>query len=255
MSRFFHFILIIIICSLVGCASKKDVIYFQNDKIETKNISNDYQLKFKPDDMLQIIVSSDDIASIQPFNLPVVAFQTIDRVVGQPQLQAYLVDGEGYIEFPVLGKLKVGGKSRIEVIQLLKKMLEPDYVKNPIINIFITNFKVSVQGDVRNPGTFTVPNERLSILDALSLAGDLNISANRNNILVLREENNQKVEYRVDLKSKKTLSSPAYYLQQNDVIYVEPNYAKIQDSSYTRSTGLFISLASVLISLLTIITR
>ena len=247
---------IISLLMFIQCVSKKDIVYLQYDEADTKNISNDYQLKFKPDDMLQIVVSADNLESVLPFNLPVVAFQTTTgNIFGQPQQQAYLVDKNGFIEFPVLGSLKVGGLTRVEVIHLLKEKLDPTYVKNPIINIFITNFKVTVQGDVQKPGTFTVPNERLSIFDALGLAGDLNISGKRENVLVIREEKGTKNEYRVNLMSKKTLTSPVYYLQQNDVVYVEPNYAKAQDAAYTRNTGLFISLASVLISLLTIITR
>ena len=249
-------VVIITIVLFMQCASKKDIVYLQYDAVETKNINNDYQLHFKPDDMLQIVVSAENVESVLPFNLPVVAFQTTTgNVFGQPQQQAYLVDKNGFIEFPVLGSLKVGGRTRVEVIRLLKGKLDPAFVKNPIVNIFITNFKVTVQGDVARPGTFTVPNERLSIFDALGLAGDLNISGNRENVLVIREENGTKNEYRVNLMSKKTLTSPVYYLQQNDVVYIEPNYAKVQDATYTRSTGLFISLASVLISLLTVITR
>lgn len=247
---------IISILLFMQCVSKKDIVYLQFDDIDTKNINNDYQLHFKPDDMIQIIVSAENLESVMPFNLSVVAFQsTTGMAFGQPQQQAYLVDKNGYIEFPVLGSLKVGGLTRVEVIRLLREKLDPSYVKDPIINIFITNFKVTVQGDVLRPGTFTVPNERLSIFDALGLAGDLNISGNRENVLVIREENGTKNEYRVNLMSKKTLTSPVYYLQQNDVVYVEPNYAKAQDAAYTRNTGLFISLASVLISLLTVITR
>lgn len=252
-SLLFSFLIIILITS---CVSKKDIVYFQNGSYDKNEISNDYQLRFKPDDMLQIVVSAENMESVLPFNLPVVAFQTITgNVFGQPQQQAYLVDKNGYIEFPVLGPLKVSALTRVEVIRLIKKKLDPDYVKDPIVNIFITNFKVTVQGDVSRPGTFTVLNERLSIFDALGLAGDLNITGNRENVLVIREENGTKNEYRVNLKSKKTLTSPAYYLQQNDVVYVEPNYAKSQDAAYNRSTGLFISLASVLISLITVLTR
>lgn len=239
----------------LSCVSKKDVLYLQSDSIESDKVNNDYQLRFKPDDMLQIIVSAENLESVVPFNLPVVAFQNTLMAFGQPQQQAYLVDKNGYIEFPVLGSLKVGGLTRVELIQKLKEKLDPTYLKKPIINIFITNFKVTVQGDVQRPGTFTIQNERLSIFDALGLAGDLNISGNRENVLVIREENGNKNEYRVNFKSKKMLTSPVYYLQQNDVVYVEPNYAKIQDAAYTRNTGLFISLASVIISLLTVITR
>lgn len=255
-NRPFKIALIITIFIFKSCVSKKDIIYLQEDSVDLDKITNDYHLKFKPDDMLQIVVSAQNIESVLPFNLPVVAPQTsTGNVFGQPQQQAYLVDKSGNIEFPILGSINVGGLTRVEVIQLLKEKLDPAYVKDPIINIFITNFKVTVQGDVQKPGTFTVPNERLSLFDALGLAGDLNISGNRENVLIIREENGTKNEYRVNLRSKKTLTSPVYYLQQNDVVYVEPNYAKAQDATYTRSTGLFISLASVIISLLTVITR
>ena len=255
-----NYLICLMMVLLASCVSKKDIVYLQDDSIENGKVFNDYELHFKPDDLLQIVVSSDDILAAQAFNLPAIAYQSLSQngrvnVIGQPQLQAYLVDKDGFIEFPVLGIIPVGGKTRMEVIEVLKSKLDPTYLKNPIINIYITNFKVTVQGDVQRPGTFTVPNERLSIFDALGLAGDLNLSGNRENVLVIREENGTKNEYRVNLKSKKTLSSPAYYLQQNDVVYVEPNYAKVQDAAYTRSTGLFISLTSVLISLLTVITR
>lgn len=255
-SRFIFYSMIPILMLLEACVSKKDIVYLQFDEVDRSKVTNDYQLHFKPDDMLQIIVSAENVESVLPFNLPVVAFQSMTgNAFGQPQLQAYLVDKNGFIEFPVLGSIKVGGLTRVQVIQLLKEKLDPVYVKDPIVNIFITNFKVTIQGDVSRPGTFNVPNERLSIFDALGLAGDLNISANRENVLVIREENGTKNEYRVNLMSKTTLTSPVYYLQQNDVVYIEPNYAKVQDAAYTRNTGLFISLASVLISLLTVITR
>ena len=248
--------LAVFVLLLVGCVSKKDIVYLQFDEVDNEKVNNDYQLRFKPDDLLQITVSSDDLLSVQPFNLPVVAYSTVNgSVIGQPMLQSYLVDKDGYIEFPLLGNLKLGGLSRVEAIELLKSKLEPDYVKNPIININIANFKITVEGDVTRPGSFKIPNERISVFDAIGLAGGLAISANRNNVLVLREENGKKNKYQLDFTSNDMLSSPVYYLQQNDVVYVEPNYAKMQDAAYTRSTGLFISLASVIISLLTILTR
>ena len=246
----------ILISFFYSCVSKKDIVYLQFDEVEQEKINNDYQLRFKPDDLLQITVSADDLVSVQPFNLPVVTYSTAtNNVIGQPQLQSYLVDANGYIEFPVLGSLKIGGLTRVEAIKLLKDKLDPSYVKNPIININIANFKIAVEGDVQRPGSFSIPNERISIFDAIGLAGGLNISANRDNVLVLREENGEKNQYRLNLMSNKMLTSSVYYLQQNDVVYIEPNKAKMQDATYTRSTGLFISLASVLISLLTIITR
>ena len=138
---------------------------------------------------------------------------------------------------------------------MLKSKLSPAYVKNPTVNIRISNFKITVTGDVKRPGTYNIPNERVSILDAIGLAGDLNISGRRDNVLVFREEGRMKKEYRINLLSKKTYTSPVYYLQQNDVVYVEHNNAKIQSASYNQNTGLFITIGSVLISLISILTR
>ena len=248
--------LLLIFLLTTSCVSRKKIAYFQFDRVNQNNVSNNYQLKLKPDDLIAITVTSDDLAAVQPFNLPVVAYSgNTNSVVGNPQLQSYLIDSNGYIDFPVIGRLKLSDLTRVEAIELLRNKLMPKYLKNPIINLIILNFKITVQGDVKAPGTFTIPNERISILDAIGLAGDLNISGRRDNILVLREEKGMKKEYRVNLLSNKLLESPVYYLQQNDVVYVEPNNSKIQDASYTRSTGLFISLGSVIISLLTIITR
>lgn len=252
----FEILIILSLLFFTSCVSKKDIVYLQFDDVDSTLVNNDYQLRFKPDDLLQITVSSDDLVSVQPFNLPVVAYSNITTgVFGQPQLQTYLIDKQGNIEFPVLGTIKLGGLTRIEAINLFVSKLQPDLVINPIVNIRISNFRISIQGEVVRPGTFTIPNERISIFDALGMAGGLQISGKRENILVIREEGGTKVQYRVDLRSNSLLTSPVYYLQQNDVIYVEPNNAKIQDAAYTRNTGLFISLASVLISLISVISN
>ena len=249
-------ILILILFS--SCASSGDITYLQFDKLNSEQINNDYQLKFKSDDLLQIVVSSEDFESVQPFNMPVVGFLNVGNSqysTSQALLQSYLIDSEGYIDFPVIGRIKLRGLTRIEAIDFLKSKLSPKYLINPIINLNISNFKVTVEGDVNKPGTYPIRNERLSIFDALGLAGDLQISARRDNVLLLREENEVKNTYRVDLRSNKVFNSPAYYIQQNDFIYIEPNSSKIQDASYTRTSGLLISLSSVIISLITIITR
>lgn len=239
-----------------SCVSNKKIAYLQNDVINQNKISNVYKTIFKPDDLLQIIISSDDTQSVKSFNLPSVVFSnTTNLAVGQPRLLPYLIDKEGYIDFPVIGKLKVGGLTREEVIDLLKNKLSPAYIKKPNINIRITNFKINILGDVARPGTYNIPNERVTILDALSLAGDLNISGKRENVLVIREENKQKKEYRVDLRSKKLYSSPVFYLQQNDNIYVEHNYARIQSASSNSNTSLFISITGLIITIATFLTR
>ena len=239
-----------------SCVSKKDITYFQFGEIDQKKVSNVYKTVFKPDDILQIVISASDIAAVQPFNLPAASFNSSGGASAGPgTILTYLIDSNGEIDFPILGKLKIGGLSREEAIILFKNKLDPDYVKNPTINIRISNFKITIQGDVRAPGTFNIPNERVTILDAIGLAGDINISGKRDNVLVIREEGDFKKEYRVNLLSKKTYTSPVFYLQQNDIVYVEHNYAQIQSASSNTNTGLFISVAGTLIAIATLLIR
>tara|TARA_R110002051_G_scaffold199926_2_gene266932 strand:+ start:6141 stop:6917 length:777 start_codon:yes stop_codon:yes gene_type:complete len=239
-----------------NCVSKKDIIYFQNDEIDQVKVSNSYKTIIKPDDLLNITITALDIEAVRPFNLAAVTYATSSNsAIGVAQQQSYLVDTNGEIDFPVLGKLKIGGLTRDETINLLKDKLSPDYIKEPNVNIRIANYKISVMGDVQRPGSYNIPNERITILDALALAGDINISGQRNNILIIREEESKKVQYRVDIRSNNLLTSPVYYLQQNDVVYVEPNYARIQSASANSNTSIVISISSVLIAILTILTR
>lgn len=247
---------VLFLLSLASCVSRKKIVYFQNDEINQAKVSNSYKTIFKPDDLLQITISSQDLEAVKPFNLPVVAYSVAtDRAIGNPIQQSYLVDNNGEIDFPVLGKLKIGGLTRGQAIKMLTDKLDPNYVKNPTINIRINNYKITVLGDVNRPGTYTVPNERITILDAIGLAGDLKITAKRNDIIVQREEDGKKVMYKVDLLSKSIFTSPVYYLQQNDIVYIEPNRAASQDATYNRNTGLIVSIASVIITLISVLTR
>ena len=243
-------------CYLSSCVSKKDIVYFQNDAIDQEKVSNSFKTIIKPDDLLQITITALDIEAVRPFNLTAVSYATTSNsAVGQAQQQNYLVDTDGEIDFPVLGKIKVGGLTRNETINLLKSKLSPDYIKDPNVNIRIANYKVSVLGDVNTPGSYNIPNERITVLDALALAGDVRISAQRNNVLIIREEAGEKMQYRVDLRSNKLLTSPVYYLQQNDVVYVEPNYASVQSASSNSNTTLFISLTGLIITIVSLLTR
>jgi polysaccharide export outer membrane protein len=232
-----------------SCVSTKKITYFQFDQIDQENVSNSYQTTFKPDDLIQITIASDNREAVEPFNLVSPAAN------GLSAPQPYLIDSNGEIDFPILGRVKIGGLKREQALKLFRDKVSPDYVKNPTINIVIINFKITVNGDVGNPGTFTVPNERVSIIDDLGLAGDLNISARRDNILVLREEGGKKLAYRVNILSNKILTSPVFYLQQNDVIYVEHNRARIQSASSNANTGLYFSLIGLTITLITLLSR
>ncbi|WP_175578772.1 polysaccharide biosynthesis/export family protein [Tenacibaculum aiptasiae] len=255
MLRIIKISLVLVALTISSCVSKKEIVYFQNHEANQSLVNNTYKTIFKPNDLVQITISALDIEAVKPFNLPIVNFATTtDNVVGTPQQQSYLIDNNGFIEFPLLGNIKLAGLTRPEAISLLKEKLSPDYVKNPTINIRISNFSVTVLGDVKNPGRFIIPNERISVLEAVGLAGDLNISGIRN-IEVKRENNNKIITYNLDLRSNKIFTSPAYFLQQNDVVYVKPNKATSQSASYNQNTGLFISIGSVIISLISILTR
>jgi polysaccharide export outer membrane protein len=162
------------------------------------------------------------------------------------------VDAAGSIEFPVLGKLKVGGLSRSEVLQMLQQKIGV-YIKSPIINLRVMNFKVSVQGEVNAPGTYTVDSERVTLIEALSKARDLTIYGKRNNILIIREIDGIKSYNRVDITKADFINSPFYYLAQNDVVYVEPNQNKINGAAIGPNTGVIISITSILITLITLI--
>lgn len=253
----FNFIILVVqSIVLLSCASKKDIIYFRKGQINSDLNSNDYQIKFKPDDLIAIKVLADDPSASKPFNLLMPNFNLDPTLLaGQPALETYLIDKNGEIDFPILGTIKLEGMTRIEAINFFKNELSPKYLSKAIVNINLLNFNITVQGDVKLPGTYNVKTERISILDALGRAGDLNISARRDNVLVVREENGKKIQYRLNLLSNEIFNSPAYYLKQNDLVYVEPNSAKAMDSKYTRTTGLFISFASLLVTVITLLTR
>lgn len=247
------FLLVLVFFS---CASRKDIVYYQNvDGIENKEKPNSYEIKMQPDDLLMIIVSAEDPETAMPFNLNSISVASTNSVAafrGQETMQSYLVNAEGTIDFPVLGKLKVGGLSRSEVLWMLQEKISK-YIHNPIINLRIMNFKVSVQGEVTAPGTYSVASERITLIEALTLARDLTIYGKRNNILIIREIDGVKSYNRVDITKADFINSPFYYLAQNDVVYVEPNKNKINGAAVGANTGVIISITSLLITLITLV--
>lgn len=253
------FILGFSICLMLftSCASKKDILFFQDiSEYESKNDSTENIIKIKKNDLLSITVSSIDRKSAVPFNLPALATinSDITAVNAQQRLQTYLVDNNGEIQFPILGNLTLEGKSTIDAINYITEKLKK-YIKNPIVNLRITNFKISVLGEVRSPGVFNITDQRITILEALSRAGDMTVFGKRKDVIVIREENGEKTYNKLDFTSKEVLKSPYYYLQQNDIVVVSPNNAQIQSSAFNRNTGIFVSIAGVIISVITILTR
>ncbi len=240
---------------LTSCASRKDLVYFQPDSTD---LNTSYELnapKLQPGDILAISVTSDDIRATQPFN-QVSPYQGASGTIQatNPFIPTYAIDVNGDIDFPIIGKVSLAGKTRTQAMDYLKSKIAP-YIVNSGISMEVRNFRVTVLGEVKNPGSFPISNDRITILEALGLAGDLTINGVRNNVMVIREQNGKKQEYRVDLTKKDALNSPVYYLAQNDVIYVEPNGARIQSSKYTQNTSIFVSIAGVIITVISVLTR
>ncbi|WP_235889606.1 polysaccharide biosynthesis/export family protein [Flavobacterium restrictum] len=251
-------ILLFLALAFFSCASRKDIVYYQNiDGTASKEKTNSYEVTIQPDDLLMIIVSTEDPEIAIPFNLKTVSVVSPgkqDLVRGAESNQLYLVDSAGFIDFPVIGKLKIGGMTRTEVLQMLQDRITV-YIKNPVINLRIMNFKVSVQGEVVFPGTYPVNSERITLIEALAMAKDLTIYGVRKNILIIREVNGIKSYNRVDITKADFINSPYYYLTQNDVIYVEPNKNRINGAAIGTNAGIIISVTSLLITLITLIVK
>ncbi|WP_228384162.1 polysaccharide biosynthesis/export family protein [Sphingobacteruim zhuxiongii] len=221
-------------------------------------MNSSYELnapKLQPGDILAISVTADDIRATQPFN-QISPYQGASGTIQptNPFIPTYTIDINGEIDFPKLGVVKLAGMTRTEAINFLRKEISR-FIVSPGISITVRNFKVSVLGEVTRPGVFTIENDRITILEALGLAGDLTIYGKRNNILVIRELEGLKKEYRIDLTKRESLNSPVYYLSQNDVIYIEPNGARVQTSKYTQNTSVFVSVVGLIITVISVITR
>ncbi|WP_412985168.1 polysaccharide biosynthesis/export family protein [Pontimicrobium sp. IMCC45349] len=248
-------LLLLCVLTLTSCASRQDIVYFQDEPISNtiENSNANFEIRFKPDDLLTIDVSALDPDAARPFNLPAVSYNnSVISARGDLKMQTYLVDIHGNIEFPVLGTIKIAGLSRSEANAMLKEKLT-EYIKNPIVNIRLANFTITVLGEVTRPGTYTVQDERISLSEALGLAGDLTIYGKRDNVFLIREVDGEKRYAKFDLTSINVMNSPNYYLTQNDVIYVEPNNAKVRSSSYNQNNGVIIAGISTLATIVAII--
>lgn len=244
---------------MVSCRSSKNTVsYFQDMTTENnvlEGVESNYEVNITSDDLLAISVSSIDPNAIAIFNLPATTYLQPgqDEISTTPVLQSYLVDSEGYIDFPVLGRLHVAGMTRHELAEYLKAGISK-YAKDPLVTVNIMNFKVSVLGEVNKPGTISITNERMSILDALSMAGDLTINGMRDRVTLYRDENGKKTYHVFDLTSSDVFKSPYFYLKQNDVIYVEPNKARRSNATYSQAAQFNVTVASTVISVVSIIT-
>ena len=238
-----------------SCSAPKNVAYIKNsDEVDLSQSAYLYDARIMPKDVLTITVNTVNPDAAAPFNLSVpTAFNNQTRsTYSQPILQTYLVDNNGTIEFPVLGNLKVGGLTKSGCEKLIHDKIMPylNAKENPVVTVRMANYKISVLGEVNRPGMFTVSNEKINIFEALAQAGDLTIYGVRDNVKLIRENAKGRKEiHTVVLNDASLINSPYYYLQQNDILYVEPNKVKAQNSTIGQSTTLWISATSILISM------
>lgn len=241
-----------------SCGTPKDVAYFQdlNNNPDTVITLQNKVITVKPTDKIYIGVKSKDPMITQLFNLTGGTGNTSSTDIAKSAFY-YTVDSKGNIDFPVLGTIHVAGLTREQIAEKVKKsLLEASLVKDPTVTVGFSNLYYSVMGEVAHPGRFSMDEEKVTILDAISNAGDLTITGTRNDVMVLRQENGHQKVYKIDLCSgKDVFNSPAYYLQQNDVVYVTPNDTKKRSSTLNgntvQSTGFWISIASLLVTVLT----
>ena len=232
---------------LSSCASKKDILYFSDVNLNEVDKTIFSEGKIQINDILSIIVSSSspDLASIYNTN------QSTSSTIN-----GYLVTVEGTIILPVLGKIKVQDLTLLELEHLLvQKLIDGNHLTNPTVTVRLTNAKFTILGEVKNPGTFTFNEQNISILQAIGYAGDLTINGKRQDILIIREENNKRTYMKIDLTSKKGFDSSYYYIKPNDVIYVNPNGPKVATSGYVPSLSNLLAVASIAISTILLLTK
>lgn len=259
--------LILMVLAAISCSTPKEISYFQDLQpgVTELTITDPVEIKVRPKDKLSILVNAQDQKLTNMFNLPIVSQQIGQESTGSSGnsrgVSGYTVDTDGYINFPVLGKIKVEGMTREQIAEYLTGQLkEQELIKDPVVTVEFMNLGVSVLGEVNNPGRISINRDNMTILDALSEAGDLTIFGKRERVLVLRQENGKQRVYSVNLCSAGHIyTSPVYYLQQNDVVYVTPNDTKSRQSTVNgntvRSTSFWISLASLITSIAVLIVK
>lgn len=247
------------VLALSSCRSAKEVAYFQNaDSVNLAASKVLYDAKIMPKDQLTITVVTTDPKAAAPFNISVGGSVGNDGSLSSSagSLQGYLVDNHGDIDFPVLGKLHVVGLTKGECEEMIKARVKTYLAENenPIVTVRMASYRVVVTGEVASPGVVTVPYEKMSVLEAIAKSGDLTLYGKRKNVMLIREDaSGQKSIHRLDLTDANLINSPYFYLQQNDIVYVEPNKAKKGGAGLSNSTSFWISLTSSVISIASLV--
>lgn len=260
---------LLVVFLLAGCKASREIIYLQDAGQKAVFIPSDEtsipEPVIKIGDLLSITVNSNTPEAAQPFNLPIYPVPRAESAYnigsssggisgGQGGLQNYLVDVEGKIIFPVIGKLYVAGMTKSQLSDLIKNRIYPRYInEEPIILIRYAGFKVTVIGEVGRPGVIQVNNEKITILEALAQAGDITMFGLRDNILLIREKDGKRETIRLDIRDKNILNSPYYFLQQDDVLYVQPNEVKINNTAFSSTLSIPVSVLGTLSSLTSLV--
>jgi polysaccharide export outer membrane protein len=260
MNKFTKYLLLFTV-ALSACNSQKKIVYMQdiNETNRHVKMSEIPEIVIQPQDMLSIVVSSKDPELAVPFNLPMVSYQGASDTYSQQRILGYIVDKEGNIDFPILGALHVKGLTRSLLSQLIKeKIITEGYMKDPVVTVQYMNFRVTINGEVVRPGTYEIKGDHITLLEALSMAGDLTIYGRRDNVKVVREKNGERTVHEVDLRTANIFDSPVYYLQQNDIIYVTPSRYRTNQSNNVgqiQQISLWVSIASFLASVAVLVFR
>lgn len=244
---------------LTSCNTSKEILYFQDVAVnQPETIEGARDITVQPKDQISIVISSKDPQLAALFNLTRVQYRAgyTDLRGGNlnGEVSGYTLDDKGDIDFPIIGTLHIAGMTKSQIAALIKKRLvEGDLVKDPVVTVEFMNLYFSVLGEVKTPGKYSITKDQISLLEAISIAGDLTIYGKRDAIFVIREENGERVTHWVDIRSKELFQSPVYYLKQNDVVYVQPNKVRAGQSTLNensvKSVSLWISIGSFLSSL------
>lgn len=260
-----HLVLACTMLLLVSCNTQKEIAYFQDlESSKDSPLTTSSVIRIKPEDKISIFVNSKDPELASLFNLPQITPQVggssrSGSQTSNNQVLGFTVDSEGYIDYPIIGKIYVNNMTREEIADYIKsELISRNLIKDPVVTVEFMNLTISILGEVEEPGRYNIDRDKITILEALSMAGDLTINGKRDNVQVLRNIDNEQVTYTLDLRSAQDIySSPAYYLQQNDVIYVEPNSKRARESTVNgnnvRSASFWVSIASLTMTIATTI--
>lgn len=240
------------ILMMVGCGSSKEVAYWQNiDSISLAASKGLYDAKIMPKDELTILVQTTDPLTSEPFNL-----RSTGQTSNKDQITGYLVDNDGMINFPIVGKIHVAGLTKTECEDLIKSKIQPYLARteNPLVSVRTSSYRITVIGEVNRPGVIPVSTEKISLIEALAEAGDMTIYGKRDNVLLVREDKSgEKHKVRLNMNDANIINSPYYYLQQNDIVYVEPHKVKARNTFFGSNTSIFYSVIGITTSLVSLL--